>query len=211
MKKVSLTWILLLAGLIGCEDNNKNEDIQSEFILAGVDSDKLNIQLYPSELKIDFKNETAGGSPTTGYSGDLLIDLDSDNSNDIKFHAYYGYGCSMTGGCITKACELWNLDNKEIDIYRTPLEFNDIISNNLTWNKLGPYSKGGELMLWSTTLSSYSPEWIDSAEIMNNVWTSEDFYLAIRIKCEDIYKFGWIRLYIDDFYDIKIKEIGLEK
>lgn len=39
----------------------------------------------------------------------------------------------------------------------------------------------------------------------------ENLYLAIRIKKEKIYKYGWIRLLIDDYYDIKIKEIGFEK
>lgn len=172
MKKMNFTWILLFAILIGCEDNNKNVDIQSEFILAGVDSDKLDNQLYSSELKIDFENETTGDYPTTGYSGDLLIDLDSDSSNDIKFHAYYGYGCGVSMQCITKACEIRNLNNKLIEVYNFPLQKNDTIDDNLNWNIIGPYSDAG-INAWVTILSSYSPEWINSDEIKNNEWTSK--------------------------------------
>jgi hypothetical protein len=60
-------------------------------------------------------------------------------------------------------------------------------------------------------LSSYTPEWTNTSEIANNKWTIEDLYLAIRVKQDDIYKFGWIRLLIDDYYDIDIREIGLEE
>ena len=210
MKKCNSIWLLLLIVMISCDDKNEINDVQSDFILAGVNSKKLDRQIYTPELKITFKNNNAGGYPTTAYSGDLLLDLNSDNLNDIKFHAYYGIFCSW-GGCITEACELWNLNNKEIEIYETPLQFNDTISCSLTWDKLGPYSKGGELIRWFTILSSYTPKLLNSEEVMNNNWTSENFYLAIRIKSADLYKFGWIRMYINDYYDIKIKEIGFEK
>ncbi len=210
MKKLHLIFLLIYVAMISCKDNNDIEDTQPGYILAGVESNKLNIQSYSSELKISFKNETAGDIPTTVFSGDLLIDLDSDNTNDIKFHAYYGYGCSMAGECITKACELWNLNNNMIEICKTPLNAEDKISDQLTWSKLGPYSEGEELIVWSTNLSSYSPEWNNSEEVKNNTWTSDNLYLAIRIKRGDIYKYGWIKLNIDDFYDVKVKEIGFE-
>jgi hypothetical protein len=211
MKKMNLTWILLFAILIGCEDNNKNGDIQSEFILAGVNSDKLNTRVYSSGLEINFENEKAGDYPTTGYSGDLLIKLDSDNSDYIKFHAYYGYGCSMAG-CFypTKACEISALDNKRIEIFSEPLTTNDTIDNKLDWKLLGPNTVG-EVYVTSTILSSFTPEWTNTAEIADNKWITENLYLAIRVKQGDIYKFGWIRLFINDYYDLNIKEIGLEK
>jgi hypothetical protein len=211
MKRWNSIWLLFFVLLIGCEDNNKMEDTQSKFILTGVDSDKIDVQSYSPELKINFENETSGNFPTTGYSGDLSIDLDSDNNDDIKFHAYYGYGCSMAG-CFspTKACEITTVDNKEIEIYSNPLSLNDTIDNNLDWKILGP-KLDGEQMIISTVLSSYTPEWTNNEEITNNVWITENLYLAIRVKKGDIYKFGWIRLYIDDYYDLKIKEIGFEK
>jgi hypothetical protein len=211
MKRLNLIWLFLFALFISCGDNDKIEDIQSEYILAGVDSDKFEIQKYSSGLKISFENEASGDYPTTGYSGDLLIDLDSDNSNDIMFHAYYGYGCSMAG-CFspTKACEISVIDNKQIEIYAEPLTINDTIDSKLDWKLLGP-NTDGEIYIKSTVLSSFTPEWTNTAEIANNKWTTEDLYLAIRVKQGDIYKFGWIRLLIDDYYDIDIREIGLEK
>jgi len=211
MKRLNLIGLFLIALLISCEDKDEIEDIQSEYILAGVDSDKLDTQIYSSGLEIDFKNETAGDYPTTGYSGDLLIDLDSDNSDDIKFHAYYGYGCSMAG-CFTptKACEISVIDNKRIEIYSKPITANDTIDNTLDWKLLGP-NTDGEMYIKSTILSSYTPEWTSTDEIANNSWSTENLYLAIRVRYGDIYKFGWIRLWIEDYYNIDVREIGLER
>lgn len=211
MKLWNSIWLLFFLLLIACEDNNKIEDTQSKFILVGIDSDKIDMQLYSPELKISFENETVGNLPTTVCSGDLLIDLDSDNNDDIKFHAYYGYGCPMSG-CFSpiKACEIMTIDNKEIDIYSNPLSLNDTIDNNLDWKILGPRLEGEQMTVF-TILSSFTPEWPNNEEIKNNAWLTENLYLAIRIKKGDIWKFGWIRLYINDYYDIKIKEIGFER
>lgn len=72
------------------------------------------------------------------------------------------------GKCITKACELWNVNNNVTDIYKEPLGLKDTISDKLNWTKLGPYSKGDDWQIFPTILSSYSPEWIDSEEVKNN-------------------------------------------
>lgn len=211
MKRWNSIWFLFFLLLVGCEDNNKMQNTQSKFTLVGVDADKIDMQLYSPELKINFVNETAGDFPTTGYSGDLSIDLDSDSNDDIKFHAHYGYGCSMAGYFRpTKACEVKSIDNKEIEIYSNPLSLNDTIDNNLHWKIMGP-KKDGEQMIISTVLSSFTPEWTNNEEIRNNVWINENLYLAIRVKKGNIFKFGWIRFHIDDYYDIKINEIGFEK
>ncbi len=192
MKRWNSIWLLCFILLVSCEDNNEIENIQPEFILAGVDSDKLDTKLYSPELQIIFKNVTAGEHPTKSYSGALAIDLNSDNINDIKFYAYYGYGCPIGfGECMPEACELRALDNKVIEIYTTPLELKDTISNKLTWNKLGPYSEQGKFIVVSPViLSSYSIDLINSDEFKNNVWISENSYLAIRIKNGNIYKYG---------------------
>ena len=51
MKRLNLIGLFLFALLISCEDKDEIADIQSEYILAGVNSDKLDIQIYSSGLK----------------------------------------------------------------------------------------------------------------------------------------------------------------
>lgn len=97
MIKRNIICLLCFVLLFSCKDENTTMDIQSKYILSGIGSEKINIHSFPSELKISFKNVTVGDEPTISYSGDLFIDLDSDNNNDVKLHAYYGHGCSMMG------------------------------------------------------------------------------------------------------------------
>ncbi|MFB6343917.1 hypothetical protein ACE1ET_19500 [Saccharicrinis sp. FJH62] len=211
MRKRDSIWLLVFLLLLSCEYINTSEDIQSEFILAGINSEKLDTHTYPSVQKITFENETAAGYPSTVYSGTISLDLNSDGTNDIKFYSYYGYACSMAG-CFkpTKACKVLNIGNNEIEINLNPLHLRDTIDNKLDWKILGPDSDG-EHKLISAILSSYTPKWTNSAEIANNIWNSGDLYLAIRIRKGDIYKYGWIRLYITDYYDLNIKETACEK
>ncbi|MCF8381003.1 MAG: hypothetical protein K9H49_15620 [Bacteroidales bacterium] len=211
MKNCFLVFGILSLLFTACEENKEAEDLQSDYILAGVETVELNINLFSPELKIDFINEKIGDIPTTGFSGDLYIDLNSDSNSDIQFHAFYGYSCSMAG-CFSpvQACELMTINSGTVEIYGKPLSLNDTINSNLDWEVLGS-SQVDEQIIFHTQLSSFTPAWANTEEIRNNEWLDENQYLAIRMKKGDIYKFGWIRLRIEDYYDLILKETGFEK
>lgn len=205
MKTFTLLLLITLILFVGCKEDDEIDDVQSEYILAGVESENIDIQLYPSGLKIDFKNETAGGNPTNAYSGDLWIDLDADYTDDVKFHAYYGYAFPMAGPVNpTKACKMSATEGKHIEISQMPLLLNDTIDNKIEWELIGSNLNG-------RILSSYIPEWTNNVEVANNVWVEENLYLAFRVNNGPIFKLGWMKLSIEDYYDLDIQAYGLEK
>jgi hypothetical protein len=206
MKLINLIFgTVSLILLLSCEENN------AKFIITGQETEKVNFQSFSPALYVVIDTTLIKYLPAEYYS-ELRIDLDNDNFDDIKFISTIGRDNSGPNIITTtKKCEISSIqDNVEITVIKTPMRHGDKISEDLDWKIVGPVVVGNEI-LSPVTLSLFEPETTDKDEIASNVWDTEDLYLAIRVKAGGNYKLGWIGLYIDDYYDFKIREIGLEK
>jgi len=201
INQIGLILVLTIL-LAGCkkEDDQKS---RTQFILAGQADDKVLLQNFTPDLEMAMKNTTAGGIPSTGYSGNLYVDLDLDGTNDLKFRSFYGVGHSMTASAPSEGCKISDISPKwNVQICLVPQQLQDSIDENMDWHNVN---------IFESDLSSYTPEWINSAEIKNNSWNEPNLYLAYRIIQSTDTIYGWMGIEIVDYYKLKIKDAGLMK
>lgn len=194
--------IILLAG---CQKDEEQRN-RAQYILAGQASSEVTIKDFNPDLEISLTNVASAAGPTNEYSGELLIDLNLDGMNDLKFTSFYGREHLIAYSSPSMGCEIsyfpFQNANRPIEICWEPLQLNNLIDKEINFQKgtiLGQY------------LSSYTPEWNGWPEKENNLWNAPDLYLAYRILQPTDTIYGWIGIEIDDYYKLKIRNIGLTK
>lgn len=207
MKSINIVILILISTILlaGCQKDEQQIN-RAQFILAGQASSEVLLKDFTPKLEISLTNVASAAGPTTEYMGELLIDLDLDGVNDLKFTSFYGRVHFMGASAPSKGCEISNVPfqiaNLPTEICWEPKQLNDTIDKDLNFQKpiiLGQY------------LSSYTPEWNGWPEKENNLWSAPDLYLAYRILQPTDTIYGWIGIEIEDYYKLKISNIGLTK
>ncbi len=207
VKQVSLVLALTIS-LSGCSTNEEliNRD---NFIKAGQKDTEVLYQNFTPPAQIVLTNYVTDNFPTSSYSGELLLDLDLDGFDDIKFYSFYGVGHPKAFVTPSEGCKISDIgDDKIVEICNSPKQQNDLIDENLEWFNLSDFTNAHSD---KALLSSYTPEWTETPEVKNNLWQEADQYLAYRIIQKSDTVYGWIGIQIDAYYKLAIKDTGLAK
>ena len=147
-------------------------------------------------------NEIVNGIPTTVYSGKLHIDTDLEGSKDLEFYSFYGMGHPLGFVVPYEGCQVSSHStDKQIEIFMSPKHLNDTIDNKHFWTKI----------TLATFLSRHIPESANSPELISNFWNTEGLYMGFRVIQSKDTSYGWTDMQIDDYYKLKIKEVGIQK
>lgn len=152
-------------------------------------------------------------NPDTLVTDSILIDLQNDGDDDIKFLIRKDYqGTSPSGGpyynyfarCLSINPNVTVSLGTELDPYQQDwdcLKYNHLISNNLTWNSSfilnGRVIGAGLIGFWDTN--------------------DTEGYIGIKIESNGVTNFGWIRVnvtynsVIDKRYEIMCLEYAISE
>jgi hypothetical protein len=199
MKTATFSILLMLPLLIllSCkkEDNSKQ---YRQYILAGEKEENVVYHDFTPDLAVTMVKDSSIGMPSTALTGNLTLDLDFDNINDIKFHSFTGLGHSGSLPTASQGCEVSEINsNWEIEICKTPLLLNDTINRRLNWTKI---------VVYGTSVSSYTPAWQNFPEEKDNVWNESGKYMGYRMIHSNDTIYGWLALQVDNYYKLKIRE-----
>lgn len=152
-------------------------------------------------------------NPDTLVFDSILVDLNNDNFNDLKFFIEKDYqGTSPSGGpyynyfakCISVNHNLTVSLGIEVDPSQRDwnfLEFNNLISNNLTWDSSfvlkGQVVSAGGIGLWDRN--------------------DTEGYIGIKFESTEVTNFGWIKVdvnynsIVDKHYEITCFEYAISE
>ena len=136
LKQIGLL-ILFIIFFTHCEKTEEKEK-RNNFILAGQKDNTMLTQDFEPDLEITLTNNVVNGIPTTGYSGELLLDTDLDGLKDLKFYSFYGKGHTMPFLELpSEGCQISNiLTDKKIEILMNSKQLNEIIDNSRIWTNV---------------------------------------------------------------------------
>jgi hypothetical protein len=188
---VSFTGLIM----VSCKKNDVTQQKRNSIPVAA--SEQLAIFKDISQntvLKPQYLCTTTGNLVSCRWeSGVLNMDINNDKKTDFQFVASLGSAMVEAG---VKSSSVYVKDTSFQVLY-TPLETNEIISNALTWKKCAFFnlaqSPGGYGIQYDF-----------------NLFTDSKFFAFRRVTPNDTL-FGWVKLSIQDYNNMKIESYSMQK
>ena len=189
--------IVSFAGLImvSCKKNDVTQQKRNSVPVAA--SEQLAIFKDLSQdtvLKPHYRCTGTGNLLACGWeSGVLDMDINNDKITDFQFVASLGTAMAEAG---VKSSSVYVKDTS-FQVFATPLVTNEIISNALTWKKCAHFNL-------SQSPGGYGIQYD------YNLFTDSKFFAFRRVTPNDTL-FGWVKLSIQDYNNIKIESYSMQK